>query len=49
MKDGDLAFSSANGYLYSLEGNNAILRLLDINWYAEGQLLGKRHVIQVIP
>ncbi len=49
MKDDNLVFSSANGYLYALEGQNVMLRLLDINWYAEGELLGQRHFIKVAP
>ncbi|WP_431224306.1 hypothetical protein ACQ86O_04605 [Serratia sp. L9] len=42
-----LAFSSSNGYFFALQNNIATLQLLNINWYGEGELLGKRHFIQV--
>jgi hypothetical protein len=43
----NLTFSSPDGYHFRLRGTDAQLQLHGINWYGDGELLGKRHFIQV--
>lgn len=47
MQNGQFVFSCSNGYLFSYDLNSLVLRLSGINWYGNGQLLGKDYFIDV--
>jgi len=47
VNSGVLDFSSNDGYVYSLKNNLVTLKLENINWYGEGELLGKKYFISI--
>jgi hypothetical protein len=47
IQNGQFIFSCSNGYLFSYDVNSLVLKLSGINWYGNGQLLGKDYLIDV--
>lgn len=47
IQNGQFTFSCSNGYLFNYDVNSLVLKLSGINWYGNGQLLGKDYFIEV--
>lgn len=47
IQNGQFTFSCSNGYIFNYDINSLVLRLSGINWYGNGQLLGKDYFIEV--